>query len=67
MHVMKMSDDLYHFMKIMLTYHERYQGDFQAFNDRFNFELEYWFYLSQLKQMIEEEFKNIKPFDTKKF
>ena len=45
MPVMKMSDELFDFMEMMLAYHERYEGDFRSFNDRFNFELTYWFNL----------------------
>ena len=67
MHVMKMSDELFDLMEMMLAYHERYEGDYQSFNVRFNFELTYWFNLKQLNIMIEDEFKKIKPFDTKKF
>ena len=62
-----MSDQLIDLMEMMLTYHEKYEGDYQSFNDRFNFELTYWFNLKQLNILIEDEFKNIKPFDTKKF
>ena len=62
-----MSDQLIYLMEMMLAYHERYEGDYQSFNDRFNFELTYWFNLKQLNILIEDEFKKIKPFDTKKF
>ena len=62
-----MSDQLIDLMEMMLAYHEKYEGDYQSFNDRFNFELRYWFYLSELKKMIEEEFKKIKPFDNKNY
>ena len=62
-----MSDQLIDLMEMMLAYHERYEGDYQSFNDRFNFELTYWFNLKQLNILIEDEFKKIKPFDTKKF
>ena len=67
MHVMKMSDELFDLMEMMLAYHESYEGDFRSFNDRFNFELRYWFHLSELKKMIEEEFERIKPFDNKNY
>ena len=62
-----MSDELIDLMEMMLAYHERYEEDFRSFNDRFNFELTYWFNLKQLNILIEDEFKKIKPFDTKKF
>ena len=65
--MMKMSDQLIDLMQMMLAYHERYEGDYRSFNDRFNFELSYWFNLKQLNILIEDEFKKIKPFDTKKF
>ena len=65
--MIKMSDQLIDLMEMMLAYHEKYEGDYQSFNDRFNFELRYWFYLSELKKMIEEEFKKIKPFDNKNY
>mgnify|MGYP001172308506 FL=1 len=64
--MMKMSDQLIDLMEMMLAYHERYEGDYRSFNDRFNFELTYWFNLKQLNILIEDEFKKIKPFDTKK-
>ena len=67
MPVMKMRDELFDFMEMMLAYHERYEGDFRSFNDRFNFELTYWFNLKQLNILIEDEFKKIKPFDNKPF
>ena len=67
MPAMKMSDALFDLMEMMMAYHERYEGDYQSFNVRFNFELTYWFNLKQLNIMIEDEFKKIKPFDTKKF
>ena len=67
MHVMKMSDELFDLMEMMLAYHERYEGDYQSFNDRFNFELTYWFNLKQLNILIEDEFKKIKPFNNKQF
>ena len=62
-----MSDQLIDPMEMMLAYHEKYEGDYESFNDRFNFELTYWFNLKQLNILIEDEFKKIKPFDTKKF
>ena len=62
-----MSDDLYDLMEMMLAYHERYEGDFRSFNDRFNFELTYWFNLKQLNILIEKEFKTIKPFTNKDY
>ena len=65
--MMKMSDDLYDLMEMMLAYHERYEGDFRSFNDRFNFELTYWFNLKQLNILIEKEFKTIKPFTNKDY
>ena len=64
---MKMSDELFDLMEMMLAYHDKYEGDYESFNDRFNFELTYWFNLKQLNILIEDEFKKIKPFDTKKF
>ena len=64
---MKMSDELFDLMEMMLAYHDKYEGDYESFNDRFNFELSYWFNLKQLNILIENEFKKIKPFDTKKF
>ena len=67
MQMIKMSDQLIDLMEMMLAYHEKYEGDYQSFNDRFNFELRYWFHLSELKKMIEEEFKRIKPFDNKNY
>ena len=65
--MIKMSDQLIDLMEMMLAYHERYEGDFRSFNDRFNFELKYWFHLSELKKMIDEEFKKIKPFENKNY
>ena len=65
--MIKMSDQLIDLMEMMLAYHEKYEGDYESFNDRFNFELTYWFNLKQLNILIEDEFKKIKPFDTKKF
>ena len=65
--MMKMSDDLYDLMEMMLAYHERYEGDYRSFNDRFNFELTYWFNLKQLNILIEKEFKTIKPFTNKDY
>ena len=65
--MIKMSDQLIDLMEMMLAYHEKYEGDYQSFNDRFNFELTYWFNLKQLNILIEDEFTKIKPFDTKKF
>ena len=65
--MIKMSDQLIDLMEMMLAYHEKYEGDYESFNDRFNFELTYWFNLKQLHILIEDEFKKIKPFDTKKF
>ena len=62
-----MSDDLYDLMEMMLAYHERYEGDYRSFNDRFNFELTYWFNLKQLNILIEKEFKTIKPFTNKDY
>ena len=62
-----MSDELIDLMEMMLAYHERYEGDFRSFNDRFNFELTYWFNLKQLNILIEKEFKTIKPFANKDF
>ena len=62
-----MSDQLIDLMEMMLAYHERYEGDCQSFNDRFNFELTYWFNLKQLNILIEDEFKKIKPFNNKQF
>ena len=62
-----MSDDLYDLMEMMLAYHEKYEGDYRSFNDHFNFELTNWFNLKQLNILIEDVFKKIKPFDTKKF
>ena len=67
MPAMKMSDELFDFMEMMLAYHERYEGDFRSFNDRFNFELTYWFNLKQLNILIEKEFKTIKPFTNKDY
>ena len=64
---MKMSDELFDLMEMMLAYHERYEGDFRSFNDRFNFELTYWFNLKQLNILIEKEFKTIKPFTNKDY
>ena len=65
--MMKMSDELFDLMEMMLAYHERYEGDFRSFNDRFNFELTYWFNLKQLNILIEKEFKTIKPFTNKDY
>ena len=62
-----MSDQLIDLMEMMLAYHERYTGDYQSFNDRFNFELTYWFNLKQLNILIEDEFKKIKPLNNKQF
>ena len=62
-----MSDDLYDLMEMMLAYHEKYEGDYRSFNDRFNFELTYWFNLKRLNILIEDEFKKIKPFTNKDY
>ena len=62
-----MSDELIDLMEMMLAYHERYEEDFRSFNDRFNFELTYWFNLKQLNILIEDEFKKIKPFTNKDY
>ena len=67
MHVMKMSDELFDLMEMMLAYHESYEGDFRSFNDRFNFELSYWYNLKQLNILIDAEFKTIKPFTNKDY
>ena len=64
---MKMSDQLIDLMEMMLAYHEKYEGDYRSFNDRFNFELTYWFNLKQLNILIEKEFKTIKPFTNKDY
>ena len=64
---MPMSDQLIDLMEMMLAYHDKYEGDYESFNDRFNFELTYWFNLKQLNILIEDEFKKIKPFDNKPF
>ena len=65
--MMKMSDDLYDLMEMILAYHERYEGDYRSFNDRVNFELTYCFNLKHLNILIDDEFEKIKTFDTKKF
>ena len=62
-----MSDQLIDLMEMMLAYHEKYEADYQSFNDRFNFELSYWYNLKQLNILIEDEFKKIKPFNNKQF
>ena len=64
---MKMSDELFDLMEMMMAYHEKYEGDYRSFNDRFNFELTYWFNLKQLNILIEKEFKTIKPFTNKDY
>ena len=62
-----MSDQLIDLMEMMLAYHESYEGDFRSFNDRFNFELSYWYNLKQLNILIDAEFKTIKPFTNKDY
>ena len=62
-----MSDQLIDLMEMMLAYHEKYEADYQSFNDRFNFELSYWYNLKQLNILIEAEFKTIKPFTDKDY
>ncbi len=62
-----MSDQLIDLMEMMLAYHEKYEADYQSFNDRFNFELSYWYNLKQLNILIEAEFKTIKPFTNKDY
>ena len=65
--MIKMSDQLIDLMEMMLAYHEKYEADYQSFNDRFNFELSYWYNLKQLNILIEAEFKTIKPFTNKDY
>ena len=48
-----MSDQLIDLMEMMLAYNEKYEGDYQSFNDRFNFELSYWYNLKQLNILID--------------
>ena len=62
-----MSDQFIDLMEMMLAYHEKYEADYQSFNDRFNFELSYWYNLKQLNILIEAEFKTIKPFTNKDY
>ena len=62
-----MSDQLIDLMEMMLAYHEKYEADYQSFNDRFNFELSYWYNLKQLNILIDAEFKTIKPFTNKDY
>ena len=62
-----MSDQLIDLMEMMLAYHEKYEADYQSFNDRFNFELSYWYNLKQLNIQIDAEFKTIKPFTNKDY
>ena len=62
-----MSDQLIDLMEMMLAYQEKYEADYQSFNDRFNFELSYWYNLKQLNILIEAEFKTIKPFTNKDY
>ena len=65
--MMKMTEEIIMLMERLLEFHELYESDYETYKSRFNLEVTYWFNLKQLNILIEDEFKKIKPFDTKKF
>ena len=65
--MMKMTEEIIMLMERLLEFHELYESYYETYKSRFNLEVTYWFNLKQLNILIEDEFKKIKPFDTKKF
>ena len=58
-----MSDELIDLMEVMLAIHEEYESEINSFRKRYDFEIIYWMNLKKLIDLLEREFKTVRPFN----
>ena len=58
-----MSDELIDLMELMLSIHEEYDSEINSFRKRYDFEIIYWMNLKKLIDLLEREFKTVRPFN----
>ena len=58
-----MSDELIDLMEVMLAIHEEYDSEINSFRKRYDFEIIYWMNLKKLIDLLEREFKTVRPFN----
>ena len=58
-----MSDELIDLMEVMLAIQEEYDSEINSFRKRYDFEIIYWMNLKKLIDLLEREFKTVRPFN----
>jgi|TARA_Y100000589_G_scaffold304960_1_gene318548 acyl carrier protein len=58
-----MSDELIDLMEMILAIHEEYDSEINSFRKRYDFEIIYWMNLKKLIDLLEREFKTVRPFN----
>jgi len=58
-----MSDELIDLMEMILAIHEEYDSEIDSFRKRYDFEIIYWMNLKKLIDLLEREFKTVRPFN----
>ena len=58
-----MSDELIDLMEVILAIHEEYDSEINSFRKRYDFEIIYWMNLKKLIDLLEREFKTVRPFN----
>ena len=58
-----MSDELIDLMEMILVIHEEYDSEINSFRKRYDFEIIYWMNLKKLIDLLEREFKTVRPFN----
>ena len=58
-----MCDELIDLMEMILAIHEEYDSEINSFRKRYDFEIIYWMNLKKLIDLLEREFKTVRPFN----
>ena len=58
-----MCDELIDLMEMILAIHEEYDSEIDSFRKRYDFEIIYWMNLKKLIDLLEREFKTVRPFN----
>ena len=58
-----MCDELTDLMEMILAIHEEYDSEINSFRKRYDFEIIYWMNLKKLIDLLEREFKTVRPFN----
>ena len=58
-----MCDELIDLMEMIVAIHEEYDSEINSFRKRYDFEIIYWMNLKKLIDLLEREFKTVRPFN----